>query len=60
MMMENYGVQIEKLTAQRDTLLEILKAIQDGQEMTPEFCRHIDAVIEEIETTKLKQQEKTQ
>ena len=46
--------------AQRDSLLEILHAILDGDEMTPEFCRHIDAVIEEIEATKLKQQEATQ
>lgn len=39
--------RIEELEQQRDKLLEILKAIQDGQEMTIEFCQRIDSVIEE-------------
>lgn len=40
-----------EVKAQRDELLAILKDIQAGHEFTPEFCKHLDAVIEKTEAT---------
>ena len=41
------ATEIRALKRQRNELLAIIKAIQDGEEMSPEFCQRIDRVMEE-------------
>ena len=41
--------EIRRIIADRDRLFALLKRVQSGEELSPEFCSEIDAMIEEVE-----------